>query len=142
MKRLFLLSTILITLALPVIGQEPPPEEDPLAKYFYPPELVMSHQRELGLEEDQRDAIRNEIRQAQGDFVDLQWRISDETEAMKNLVRQTPADEAKILAQVDRILEVEREIKRRHLSLVIRIRNVLSPEQLAQLEEIRRRSHR
>lgn len=130
---------ILTAFAIPLMAQEPPPPEDPIAVYFYPPELIMNHQRDLGLSQEQRDVIRAAIREAQSGFVDLEWQLSDETGVMRELVRQRPADEAKILRQVDKVVDLERQIKRVHLRLLIRIRNALTSDQLARLEEIRQR---
>jgi hypothetical protein len=41
-------------------------------------------------------------------------------------------------AQWDRIMALEREIKRAHLALLVRIKNTLTAEQIAKLEAIRR----
>lgn len=54
------------------------------------------------------------------------------------LLQQSPADETKILEQADRIMALEREIKRAHLALLVRIKNTLTAEQIAKLEAIRR----
>ena len=56
---------------------------------------------------------------------------------MVKLLQQSPADETKILEQADRIMALEREIKRAHLSLLVRIKNALTPEQIAKLESFR-----
>ena len=56
---------------------------------------------------------------------------------MVKLLQQSPADETKILEQADRIMALEREIKCAHLSLLVRIKNALTPEQIAKLESFR-----
>ena len=43
-----------------------------------------------------------------------------------------------MLAQVDRILALEREIKKAQISLLVRIKNILTPAQQAKLAEIQR----
>ena len=54
---------------------------------------------------------------------------------MEKLLRvaREPVDEQKLLQQVDVILELEREVKRAHLSMLVRIRNQLTPDQRAYL---------
>jgi len=116
----------------------PGPGEDPLARFLFPPELVMSHQQAIGLSDKQRTAIQQELQRAQGKFTDLQWRMSADAEKLTRLLQTTPVDEAQVLEQVDRILGTERDVKRTQLSLLIRIKNTLSPEQQAKLSEIRR----
>lgn len=114
-----------------------PPGDDPLAASFFPPELIMNHQRELGLQDGQRATITNEIQKAQARFVELQWKMSAEIERLQTLLEPPVADEAQVLEQIDRTLAVEREIKRIQISLLIRIKNTLTPSQQAKLADWR-----
>jgi Spy/CpxP family protein refolding chaperone len=118
-------------------GQRGP---DDFGRNFFPPELVMQHQAEIGLQDSQRSALTSAVQQAQSKFMDLQWRLSAEGEKMGHLLQGTQVDEAQVLNQVDRILGVEREIKRAQVSLMVRIKNTLTPAQQAKLAEIRSRS--
>jgi Spy/CpxP family protein refolding chaperone len=131
-------SALLLFLALPLFAQQP--GEDPLARYLVPPDLIMAHSGELNLLEKQRAAIKSEVQKAQSKFIDMQWDMKEETEKMVRLLQQTPADEARILEQADKVMSLEREIKKTQLSLLIRIRNALTPEQIAKLDEIRRKN--
>jgi Spy/CpxP family protein refolding chaperone len=115
----------------------PSSEDDPLGTYFFPPELIMTHQSELGLQDSQRAAMTSEIQKAQARFVELQWKMSAETERLKTLLGPPVVDEAQVLEQVDRTLAVEREVKRIQVALLIRIKNTLTPSQQAKLAEWR-----
>ena len=121
-----------------VIDNAPKPGPDPFAAYFFPPDLIMSHQRELGLQESQRGTILNELQQAQAKFLQLQWNMSAETERLGKLLQPPAVDEAQVLEQIDRVLAGEREIKRAQVALLIRIKNVLTPQQQAQLTALRK----
>jgi len=46
---------------------------------------------------------------------------------------------AKALAQADKVMSLEREVKRAHLGLLVRIKNVLSESQQSKLAELRGR---
>jgi len=129
MKRL----ALLLVIAAPMFAQE-----DPLARYLVPPEMIMGHSQELNLQDKQRAAIKAEVQKAQSKFIDAQWDMKEETEKMVRLLQQTPADEARILEQADKVMALEREIKKTQLALLIRIRNVLTAEQVAKLDAIRR----
>jgi Spy/CpxP family protein refolding chaperone len=48
-------------------------------------------------------------------------------------------DETAVLDEVDRILNLEREIKRAQVGLMVRIKNTLTPQQQAKLAEFRSR---
>ena len=136
MKRaLFLL---LLSAPLTLFAQQPPPPDDPIGRYLIPPELVMSQSEQIGLSEKQRAAIKGEIQKMQAKFIDAQWDLQEQTGKMTQLLQQSPADETKILEQADRIMALEREIKRAHLALLVRIKNTLTAEQVAKLEAMRR----
>ena len=126
----------ILLIAASSFAQEKP--DDPIGRYLVPPDLIMSHSQELNLIDKQRAAIKSEVQKAQAKFIDVQWDMKEETEKMVRLLQQTPADEARILEQADKVMSLEREIKKTQLSLLIRIRNVLTAEQMAKLEEIRR----
>lgn len=115
-----------------------PALDDPFASHLFPPELIMAHQREIGLQDAQRTAIVNELQQSQVIFVQLQWKMSAESEQLEALLRPATVNEVLVLAQIDRVLAVEREIKRAQVGLLIRIKNALSAQQQAKLAELRK----
>ncbi|HLA90162.1 MAG TPA: periplasmic heavy metal sensor [Gemmatimonadaceae bacterium] len=118
-------------------GQGTRPADDPFARFVFPPELVMAHQQKLNLSDRARAAIQDAIKEAQGKFVDAQWRLSGEGEKLQKLLQATTVDEAKVLEQIDRILNVEREIKRAQIGLLVRIKNQLTEQQQAELAKLR-----
>lgn len=126
---------LLLGAASVVAAQEPEPE---FAKYLFPPELVMQHQQALRLTPEQRTSITQGIRDLQLKVVDLQWKMQDEAQKLTGLVEGSRVDEAQTLAQVDRVLGIEREIKRAHMALLVRIKNMLTPEQQDALRNAKR----
>lgn len=130
---------LLFALSIPAVATEAPsPGDDPLARHLFPPERVMGHAQEIGLDDTQRTAIRKEVQKAQSKFLDLQFDIQTEMETLVRLVQQTRVDEPKVLAQLDRVLSLEKEIKKTQISLLVRIKNILTPAQQAKLAEIPR----
>jgi Spy/CpxP family protein refolding chaperone len=130
---------LLLIAPLAVFAQQPPsPNDDPIGRYLIPPELVMTQSDQIGLSEKQRAAIKSEIQKMQAKFIDAQWDLQEQTARMTQLLQQSPVDEAKILDQADKIMALEREIKRAHLTLLLRIKNTLTAEQIAKLEATRR----
>ena len=120
-------------------AQQPPPQPDPIGENLFPPELVMQYQQAIGLSEEQRNLIKAEVQKAQARFTDLQWQLQSEAETMASLLKEPRADEQQVLAQLDKILGLEREIKRAQFTLVLRIKNGLTPEQQARLRELKNR---
>jgi TonB-dependent SusC/RagA subfamily outer membrane receptor len=111
--------------------------DDPLARYLFPPELVMAHQQEINLTDRQRSAIQDAMKEGQGKFIDLQFQMSGEVEKLQRIIQATSVDEAKLLEQLDRVLAVEREIKHAQLTLMIRIKNQLTEQQQLALGRLR-----
>ncbi|MEO8334803.1 MAG: hypothetical protein ABI664_07515 [bacterium] len=114
-----------------------PGQDDPFSRFLFPPELVMQHQMEIGLTDAQRTALTTAIQQAQSKFVEAQFKLSAEGQKMAGLLQGASIDEAQALAQVDRILSMEREVKRAQVGLLVRIKNVLTPAQQAKLMQLR-----
>lgn len=122
-------------------GQQPPhhPQPpDPLAGNLFPPELVMQYRRELGITDEQKTFIRDEAIKASTRFNQLQFQMQDEMETMVTLMKGVTVDEQKALAELDKVLNIEREVKRTQLGLSIRIKNKLTPEQQARLQQLQR----
>jgi len=118
----------------------PPPPDHPIWKHLFPPELVMSNQKAIGLTPQQQESIKEAFKKAQASFFDLMWRFHAEGEALDSLLRQELVNEEQALEQLNKIMEIENEIKRTHFPLLLRIRNVLTPEQRVQLDTIRKQS--
>ena len=113
------------------------PDQDPIGQSFFPPELVIQHQEAIGLSAEQKDYFKTEIRQAQLKFTELQWKLQDEMEKLVTLVKQPRVDEQQVLAQLEKLLAAEREIKREQVTLLVRIKNKLTSEQQGKLLELR-----
>jgi Spy/CpxP family protein refolding chaperone len=113
------------------------PDQDPIGQRFFAPELVIQHQEAIGLSAEQKDYFKTEIRQAQLKFTELQWKLQDEMEKLVALVKQPRVDEQQVLAQLEKLLAAEREVKREQVTLLVRIKNKLTPEQQGKLLELR-----
>lgn len=117
-------------------GKMPPGEMD-LHRELFPPELVMRHQGEIGLSEEQRTALVREMQVLQSDLVPLQFDMSDAAGKLRTALAAPRVDEEKAAALADRLMSLESRIKKRHLALMIRIKNILTPEQQDRLRELR-----
>jgi Spy/CpxP family protein refolding chaperone len=135
--------TVLALLALmPIVtrfaGAEPP-QDDPLKDYVFPPEIVMQNQQAIGLSDDQKAYLKTELRQAQVKFTELQWKLQDEMERFVALLKPAKVDEQQALAQLEKVLAAERDVKHTQMSLLIRIKDHLTPDQQSKLQEIQRK---
>ena len=134
-----LLSVVFVSAQQPRPPQ-PPPENDPMAEALFPPELVMQHQREIGLTDEQRAFMRGEIQRVTARFNELQWQMQDAMEVLVTTMKEGVVNEQQAMAQLGKVLDTEREIKLLHMGLAIRIKNKLTPEQQENLRRMRRMS--
>src|SRR5258708_5505856 len=118
-------------------GRAQQPHQDPLRRSFFSPEIMIQHQKAIGLVAEQKKKFKSEIRKAQLKFTELQWKLQDEMEKMVTLARQPHVDEQQLLAQLEKVLAAEREIKREQVTLLVRIKNKLTPEQQGKLSDLR-----
>ena len=117
--------------------RQPLPPDDPLADAMFPPEMIMQHQRELGLTDEQKQFMRSEIQRTTTRFNELQWQLQDAMEALHETMKAPQVNEEQALAQLNKVLDAEREIKTLHMGMAIRIKNKLTPEQQMKLQSMR-----
>lgn len=110
-------------------AQTPPP--DPFRDVLIPPDVVMSHQQELGLSDAQRTEIQSDVLIAQGHFMRWQGQLAAATAKLVDILRRSPVDQTKALAQMDAVLDLERDVKHAQLTLMIQLKNALTPQQQA-----------
>ena len=141
MKRL-LLSALLALATVGAAAAEPGPSSgtDELAQNLFAPELILKYRQDIALDDGQSKALKELVQKAQGRFLDLQWDMQGEAGKLGQLLRATRVEETAAIAQADRVLGMEREVKKVQLSLLIRIKNLLTPAQQQQLAELRRRN--
>ena len=131
---------LLLVMAGSTLLAQQPQAHDPIADSLFPPDLVLSNQKAIGLEDAQRNFVRSEVLKAQTRFTELQFQLQDGMEILVGLLKQTPADEAQVLAQLEKVLNTEREVKRTQIALMVRIKNKLTPEQQTRLRQLRAES--
>ena len=118
-------------------GHPPHPPMDPLGDAMFPPDMIMQHARELDLTQEQKSFMRSEIQKTTTRFNELQWQLQDAMEALHEIMKANSVNEQQALAQLDKVLDAEREIKHLHIGMGIRIKNQLTAEQQTKLQSMR-----
>ena len=114
-----------------------PAVDDPIARSLFDPDLIMKHRRAIDLSDQQRDAISGLIKQLQGSVVALQWDLQEQSTALASELARPRIDLDRAIDRMGRVMQTERKIKEAHLTLLIRIKNVLRPEQQQALQKLR-----
>lgn len=118
-------------------GMSKQPNPDPLGDVMFPPDFILGHARQLGLTDEQKSYMRGEVQKTMASFTELQWKLQDETEQLHETLKTTSVNEQQALAQLNKVLDIEREIKRLHIGLGVRLKNRLTPDQQSQLQKMR-----
>jgi Spy/CpxP family protein refolding chaperone len=127
----------LITSFCPLFAaDESKPPTDPFAGAFFPPELVLLARDRIALTQQQQETLRTSAEKAQSRSGELRTSLQTETAALSALANQDHVDEAALGAQLDKVLDVERQLKHLHIGLLAAVKNMLTPEQLAGMRAI------
>lgn len=110
--------------------------EDRMAGRLFPPELIVRHAREIGLTNDQKEAIIKEVEAAQGEMARVKLEMEALTTTLVESLDLHPVDEGKALAAAEAVMALEKKAKLRKLQLMIAIRNTLSTEQVEALRQL------
>lgn len=112
-------------------------EADPFASVLFTPELIMQHARAIRLDDGQRATITRHIEQLQSRVVTMQWQLTEQVQALRETLARPRVDQDRAIDQLNRVLDTEKDIKQAHLEMLIRIKNVLRPEQQTELARLR-----
>lgn len=109
---------------------------DPIGEQLFPPDLVLENAQAIGLTDTQKSSVQSAVLNAQSQFTRLQWRIQDEMQSLARLLKPAKVDSAAVMAQLNRELDVERQMKQTQLGLMIHIKNLLTSDQQAKLRQL------
>ncbi|MBX3225821.1 MAG: periplasmic heavy metal sensor [Labilithrix sp.] len=129
-----------VTLSPPRLSSSPAsasPAEGPIETRLYPPELAMERQIELGITEEQKKALITESERGHSEVLKYQWELEAEKEKLVKLLEPDTVDEAKVKDAAARVMDRETKVKAAYLTMLVRVKNVLTPEQKTKLRELR-----
>lgn len=98
-------------------------------RYAFNPDWVLSQGRSVNLEKAQDDRIRAEMDLATAGFPAIREQLVAQQRELDRLLAMPRVNEAVAMRTLDAVLRLESELKRLQLKLLIRTKNVLTPEQ-------------
>lgn len=128
------ITTLLILLfAVPVLADP----GDVLRELVPPPKLILRYQNQLQLTDEQKNQLKDIIKDAQSQSLDLEFKVQEEAEKLAALLAEDTVKEKAALAQAEKLMELEGKLKRVRLRLLIRTKNILDENQLAKIAKVR-----
>ena len=131
-----LLTTLLLSACTLLAEDKTAHQNDPFAGAFFPPELILQAREQIGLSQQQLETLQARVAKTQSQSEELRKKLELESAALATLAKPERVEEAAILAQLDKVLDAERELKHLHISLVVAIKNLLTPIQQTKLHEM------
>ena len=113
------------------------PKDDVFKGKLFAPNVILENQAELGLSKQQFTEIKRAVVDVQANVAEHEW---DVREAYQNILAEldrTPIDQALVLEYVDAALRAEKEGKKLQVAMLIRLKNLLTAEQVSYLESLR-----
>jgi len=109
-------------------------EDDPFDGRLLPVELVLDHRAEIGLTREQNKRIGELVVGVQQAVAGYQWEMQTAYFELLEVLDADDIDEERAIALARKAVDTENEIKLEQMRLLIRLRNLLTPEQVATLQ--------
>ena len=104
---------------------------------LFPPNVILEHQAELALSKEQFTAIKKAVVEVQANVAEHEWDVREAYLSIMAELDESPIDEDKALEYVNAALLAENKVKKEQMAMLIRLRNLLTDEQVKYLESTR-----
>ena len=94
--------------AQPIPKPGAPPHMKALERLVYPPDLVLRHQRDINLTDEQRKAIRDLSLETQSTVAEIRWDMQETVRLMMELLADDDSSPDAVLSQLETVLKLER----------------------------------
>lgn len=133
-----LLGVCIFLLASAAPAQDPGHQKDVFKGKLFPPNVIMEHQAELGLSKEQFTAIRAAVVEVQSNVAGYEWDLREAFQRVLSALDKSPIDEDEVLASLEVALRAENEVKKQQVAMLIRLRKLLTDEQVEYLRSVTR----
>lgn len=112
------------------------PKEDVFKGKLFPPNVILENQDVLGLSKEQFTKIRAAVVEVQGNIAGHEWDMQEAYMKLMAELDQSPVDEDRVLEHANTALLAENQVKKQQMRMLVRLKNLLTAEQIAYLESI------
>ncbi|MBT8077353.1 MAG: hypothetical protein KJO31_02200 [Gammaproteobacteria bacterium] len=136
-KQMKLALLLLVLAAAPAAAQGPGGDKDVFRGKLFAPNVILQHQDQLNLTRQQFTDIRAAVVEVQANVAEHEWDLREAYQRVLSDLDQKPVDADKVLQNVQAALEAENEVKKLQVAMLIKLRNLLTDEQMAYLRSVR-----
>lgn len=131
-KGLFFLVAVLLLNPAYAAG----PKDDVFKGKLFAPDIILEHQARLDLSKEQFTAIRAAVVEVQSGVAEHEWDLREAYQALMLELDKSPIDEAAVLKYANSALLAENQVKKKQMAMLVRLKNLLNPKQIAYLESV------
>ncbi len=124
---------LLSLVAASAFGQQ---KEDVFKGKLFAPNVILENQAELNLSKEQFTKIRAAVVEVQTSVAEHEWDMREAYLKLMAELDRKPVSEAAVLEHATAALLAENEVKKRQMAMLVRLKNLLTAEQVATLEAI------
>lgn len=135
MNKRFLFSLIVVVFWTSSVFAEGP-KEDVFKGKLFAPDIILQQQDELNLSKQQYQAIRAAVVEVQTGVAEHEWDMRQAYQALMHELDQSPIDDNEVLKHVEMALLAENQVKKKQITMLIKLKNLLTAEQIDFLESV------
>lgn len=110
---------------------------DPFKGKLFAPNVILEHRGELELTKQQFTDIRMAVVDVQTNVAEFEWDVAEAYQQLLAELDKSPIDEDVVLQHVNAALRAENEVKKLQVAMLVRLKNLLTDEQIAYLESVK-----
>ncbi|MBT8102383.1 MAG: hypothetical protein KJO95_05395 [Gammaproteobacteria bacterium] len=112
------------------------PKDDVFKGKLFAPNVILEHQAELDLSKAQFTAIRAAVVEVQAGVAEHEWDMREAYQSLMQELGKAPIDEERVLEYANVALLAENQVKKKQMAMLIRLKNLLTAEQVSFLETV------
>ena len=112
-----------------------------LGRHLLPPQFILRHLDTLEVTPKQIDSIKQHMKEAQAQQVDLSFDIQRAISALESALK-AQKEEAEVLKLADQVMALETKMKRVRLSLALRVKSALTTDQVKTARRLMKKRRR
>lgn len=137
-KRSLLVSTMITWIVC--LGSSTAFAENPKTDVFkgklFAPDIILQQQDALHLSKQQFTEIRAAVVKVQSGVAEHEWDMREAYQALMLELDKVPISELEVLKYANKALLAENQVKKKQMVMLVRLKNLLSVEQVAYLEAL------
>ena len=128
---------ILCLLVIASLGTGTALAEDPKDVFkgkLFAPNIILENRDELQLTKEQLTAIRAAVVEVQASVAEHEWDMQEAYQALMLELDKSPIVESRVLEHAGAALLAENQVKKKQMAMLVRLKNLLTAEQVRYLE--------